>query len=115
MRVRCLIGLGASLVLLSACDGHPPALSYAPPTRISGQLPRVFGGGEAPQGHDGPSVRVVATIAGRDTGSEAVPRGTTGLTVPIATPPHFVLMPNGGEQPVQSVNALGSAPCGYCN
>jgi len=80
------------------------------PSRTTAQLPRAFGGSEGYQDHGGPEVPVTSAPPLEDTGSETMP-AFNGRSTRVQTLPNFVIIPNGGERPVESLNSLPSAPC----
>ena len=90
--------------------GPSPAQSFVFASRTTAQFPRAFGGSEAYQDHAGPDVPVMSAPALNDTGSERMPV-FNGQRTQVQTAPDFVIMPNGGERPVESLNSLPSAPC----
>jgi hypothetical protein len=108
--------LPASLVTGCGFNFHGPMCGPAPGThfvmtsRTTAQMPRNLGGSEGYQDHGGPSFAVTSAPALNDTGSEAIPN-FNGVPSQIGTPPGFVIMPNGGERPMETLNALPSPPC----
>jgi hypothetical protein len=80
--------------------------TYAPASQMVAEVPRNVGGSEAYQGHRGPAVIVGAAAPINDTGSERIPDYPSGAEQPVRSGNFQVIMPNGGERPVESVNSL---------
>jgi hypothetical protein len=93
-----------------AMCGPAPASGYVLQSRTTAQLPRNMGGSESYQDHGGPSFAVTAAPPLSDTGSESMPN-FNGSPTQVQTPPRFVIAPNGGERPWESLNSLPSPPC----
>jgi hypothetical protein len=108
---RLLIALPL-LAGLAACAHQAPVRpfaqfrTYAPASQTVAQLPRNDEGSSAYQGHDGTTVLVGSAPALNDTGSERIPDYPSGAEPPVRGGNFQVIMPNGGERPVESVNSL---------
>ena len=80
--------------------------TYAPADRTVAELPRNDGGSEGYQGHRGPAIMVGSAPTLNDTGSERIPDYPAGAEKPMSGGSMAVIMPNGGERIVESVNSL---------
>jgi hypothetical protein len=93
-----------------AMCGPAPGSGYVLQSRTTAQIPHEMGGSEAYQDHGGPSFAVTAAPPLNDTGGEAMPN-FNGIPTQVQNPANFVIAPNGGERPWESLNSLPSPPC----
>jgi hypothetical protein len=103
--------------LCAACSAQPgswrgqaAAPQYAPRSRAVAQLPSVTTGGNAYQDHGGAAVALGSAPEVGDAGGQSYPDFPGGAEPPIRQGRSEVLMPNGGNRPVQSLNSLPSPP-----
>ncbi len=98
--------------VLAGCAHEAPVRTfaqfrtYAPSSQAVAELPRNDSGSEAYQGHRGPSFAVGSAATLDDTGSERMPDYASGAEAPVRGGQFQVIMPNGGERLVESVNSL---------
>lgn len=86
---------------------HP---EFAPRSRDVAELPALGTGGNAYQDHAGPAFVVGSGPEIADTGGNSYPDFPAGEEAPIREGNFAVIMPNGGNRPVESLNSLPSPP-----
>lgn len=105
-----------SVLGLSACAlpatrqvsvSHP---EYAPRTRDVAEMPSLGTGGNAYQDHAGEAIAIGSSPEIGDTGGNSYPDYPSGAEAPMREGSFAVIMPNGGNRPVESLNSLPSPP-----
>ncbi len=103
---RLVLTAGAAGLALGGCSATPdPFLawrSYAPEAAVVAQPPLFDTGSERYPDHDGQAVALSSAPALDDTGGERMPDFPAGGPA-MAAAAGAVIMPNGGERPVESV------------
>jgi hypothetical protein len=101
-----------AFAMLAGCAHQSPVRpfaqfrTYAPASQTIAELPRSDGGSESYQSHRGASFTVGSAAAIDDTGSERIPDYPAGAEAPVQGGQFQMIMPNGGNRPVESVNSL---------
>ncbi len=91
------------------CRASPP-LTLVPSRHVIAQLPFNLNGGEAYQDYSSLHLLATSSTASNDPSGESMAT-FDGQPTRIQTAPNLVIIPNGSERPVESLNSLPSAPC----